>query len=310
MNERRLRSFLAVVEEGGVTRAASRLHLAQPSLSQSLRALERELGIELFHRVGRGLRLTAAGEALIGPARQALRMLDAARAAVGEVAELTAGTLQIAALATLAVDPLSALIGRFRREHPGIVVRVREPDGAAAVSALVRTGECELGLAHLPLPREDLRTVELGDQELLFVLPPAGEPVGRGQGAAGDPAGRARRGARSPTPGALAPAALREVPLVVSPPGTSTRLLLEQALQAVDVIPRIAVETDAREAIIPLVLAGAGAALLPAPLALEAGRRGAVVRAARPRIVRRIGLVQRDGPLSPAARAFSALAAA
>ncbi|HEY3827646.1 MAG TPA: LysR substrate-binding domain-containing protein [Solirubrobacteraceae bacterium] len=287
MDERRLRYFLAVVEDGGVTRAARRLHVAQPSLSQSLRALERELGAELFDRVGRGLRLTAAGEALVGPARQALRTMDAARAAVDEVAELVAGTLQIAALATLAVDPLSALIGSFRREHPGVAICVREPESAAAVSTLVRAGECELGLAHLPLPQENLRTLALGEQELLFVLPPGSE-TGR----------------------ALAPAALAEVPLVVSPPGTSTRMLLEQALQAVEVTPRIAVETDSREAIVPLVLAGAGAALLPATLAEEAARRGAVVRAARPRIVRRIGLVQRDGPLSPAARAFSALAAA
>ncbi len=286
MDERRLRYFLAVVEDGGVTRAASRLHVAQPSLSQALRTLERELGAELFLRVSRGLRLTAAGEALVGPARQALRMMDAARAAVGEVSELVAGTLQIAALATLAVDPLSALIGRFRREHPGVVVHVREPESAAALSTLVRAGECELGLAHLPLPQEDLHTLELGEQELLFVLPPHSE-----------------------SGSALAPGALREVPLVVSRPGTSTRMLLEQALDAVAVTPRIAVETDAREAIVPLVLAGAGAALLPAALAHEAGRRGAVVRAARPRIVRRIGLVQRAGPLSPAARAFSALAA-
>jgi LysR family carnitine catabolism transcriptional activator len=287
MDERRLRYFLAVVEYGGVTSAARGLHIAQPSLSQALRSLERELGAELFQRVGRGLRLTAAGEALVGPARQALRTLDAARAAVGEVAELVAGTLQIAALATLAVDPLSALIGRFRREHPGVVIHVREPQSAAAVSTLVRGGECELGLAHLPLPQESLRAVALGEQELLFVLPPGSE-----------------------TGGALAPAALSEVPLVVSPPGTSTRMLLEQALQAVELTPRIAVETDSREAIVPLVLAGAGAALLPATLAQEAARRGAVVRAARPRIVRRIGLLQRDGPLSPAARAFSALAAA
>jgi DNA-binding transcriptional LysR family regulator len=310
MDERRLRYFLAVVEEGGVTRAASRLHVAQPSLSQSLRTLERELGVELFQRVGRGLRLTAAGEALVGPARQTLRMMDSARAAVGEVVELAAGTLQIAALATLAVDPLSALVGRFRREHPGVVIRVREPESASTVSTLVRAGECELGLAHLPLPQEQLRTVELGDQELLFVLPPGSEPAGGSARVAGRKDGEARRAGRSRgAAGALAPGALREVPLVVSPAGTSTRMLLEQALQAVGVTPRIAVETDAREAIVPLVLAGAGAALLPATLALEAGRRGAVVRAARPRIVRRIGLVQRDGPLSPAARAFSALAA-
>jgi LysR family transcriptional regulator, carnitine catabolism transcriptional activator len=311
MDERRLRYFLAVVEDGSVTHAASRLHIAQPSLSQSLRALESELGIELFVRAGRGLHLSAAGEALVGPARQTLRMMDAARAAVGEVAELAAGTLQVAALATLAVDPLSALIGRFRQAHPGVIVRVREPDSAAAVSTLVRAGECELGLAHLPLPlQQELRTVELGTQELLFVLPPDSQSR-RAPGSGSRP----RIGPTSgfaPGGGAghpLAPAALREVPLVVSPPGTSTRLLLEQALQAVEVTPRIAVETDSREAIVPLVLAGAGAALLPASLAHEAARRGAVVRPARPRIVRRIGLLQRNGPLSPAARAFSALAA-
>jgi LysR family carnitine catabolism transcriptional activator len=285
MDERHLRHFLAVVEDGAVTRAAARLHLAQPSLSQSLRALERELGAALFVRAGRGLRLSSAGEALVGPARQALRVLDSARAAVGEVAELAAGTLAIAALATLAVDPLSALIGHFRLAHPGVAVRVREPESAEDVATLVRTGECELGLAHLPLPAERLLTFELGVQELLFVLPPGS--------AAGGP---------------LAPASLRAVPLVLSPPGTSTRLLLEQALQAVDVAPRIAVEIASREAIVPLVLAGAGAALLPAPLAREAGRRGAVVRASRPRIARRIGLVQRDGPLSAAAAAFVALA--
>jgi DNA-binding transcriptional LysR family regulator len=81
-------------------------------------------------------------------------------------------------------------------------------------------------------------------------------------------------------------------------------MLLEQALGAVGVVPRIAVETAAREAIVPLVLAGAGAALLPAPLADEAQRRGAVVRAARPAITRQIGLVHREGLLSAAARAF------
>lgn len=128
---------------------------------------------------------------------------------------------------------------------------------------------------------------QLGEQELLFVLPPDAMPRG----------GRAL-GARE----------LAQTPLVVSPPGTSTRILLEQALTAVGVTPRIAVETAAREAIVPLVLAGAGAALLPAPLALEAQRRGATVRAVKPKITRAVGLVHRASRLSPTAAAFLALA--
>jgi DNA-binding transcriptional LysR family regulator len=286
MDERRLRYFLAVVDEGTVTRAAQRLRVAQPSLSQSLRAFESELGVQLFHRVGRGLRLSTAGEALIGPARQIQRAIDEARRAITGVLELQTGTLEIAALATLAVDPMASLIGRFRARNPGVEVRVLEPESADQVGALVSEGACELGAAHLPLLRDQLVGRPLGRQELQFVLPP------------NTPADQRPLGARE----------LARTPLVVSPPGTSTRMLLEHALAAVGVTPRIAVQTAAREAIVPLVLAGAGTALLPAPLAAEARRRGATVRSARPPITRTVGLVHRQGPLSPAANAFLALA--
>jgi LysR family carnitine catabolism transcriptional activator len=298
MDVRRLEYFLAIVDEGGMTKAARMLHIAQPSLSQSLGALERELGVALFDRAGRGMRLSAAGQALVGPARQALRSIQAAREAVVEVSELLAGTLEIAALPTLAVDPLADLVGRFRTDHPGVVVRVREAESAAGTSTLVRDGRCELGLAHLPLPQEGLRTVELGVQELLFVLAPSIEIAGEMR--AGVVAGG--------SPRAISPVALARVPLIVTPPGTSTRILLDQAMEAAGVVPNVAVETDAREAIVPLVLAGAGGALLPAPLALEAQRRGALMWAAKPRIARRIGLIRRRGSLSPAARVFARLA--
>jgi len=287
MDERRLRYFLAVVDEGGVTRAAQRLRVAQPSLSQALRAFESELNVQLFHRVGRGVRLSPAGEALVGPARQILRTTDDARNAISGVVELRTGTIEIAALATLAVDPMAALIGQFRARHPGVQVQVLEPESADGVRALVRDGACELGAAHLPLPSDQLTAHPLGEQELLFVFPPQAAP-------------------ESDRP--LGARELARTPLVVSPPGTSTRMLLEQALAAVGVTPQIAVQTAAREAIVPLVLAGAGAALLPAPLAREAQRRGAIVRSARPAITRTVGLIHRKDPLSAAARSFLALA--
>ena len=287
MDDRRLQYFLAVVDEGSVTRAAQRLQIAQPSLSQALRTFERELDVQLFHRVGRGLRLSVAGEALVGPARQILHAMNEARNAISGVVELRTGTIDIAALATLAVDPMATLIGRFRERHPGVQVNVLEPENADGVRALVRAGQCELGAAHLPLPGDDLTVQPLGEQELLFVLPPDAEPEGERP-----------LGARE----------LAHTPLVVGPPGTSTRMLLEQALTAVGVTPQIAVQTAAREAIVPLVLAGAGTALLPAPLAHEAQRRGAIVRSAKPPITRAVGLIHRHGPLSTAARAFLGLA--
>ena len=287
MDERRLRYFLTVVDEGGVTAAARRLHIAQPSLSQAIRSLESELGVQLFHRVGRGIRLSAAGDALVGPARRVLRANDEVRDAITDVVELNAGTLEVAALPTLAVDPMAPLIGRFRDAHPGIEVRVLEPESADGVRALVRDGACELGATHLPVAGEQLISHALGEQELVFIFPPDSAPAG----------GRSL-GARE----------LAKSPLVVSPPGTSTRMLLEEALAAVGVSPQIAVQTAAREAIVPLVLAGAGAALLPARLADEATRRGAVSRRARPAITRKVGLIHRRAPLSAAARAFLELA--
>jgi DNA-binding transcriptional LysR family regulator len=163
---------------------------------------------------------------------------------------------------------------------------VLEPESADGVRDLVRDGACELGAAHLPIRDQQLTAHPLGEQELLFVLPPDTPEDERPLGAS----------------------ELEDTPLVVSPPGTSTRILLEQALARVGVTPTIAVQTAAREAIVPLVLAGAGAALLPAPLAREARRRGATVRGARPKITRTVGLVHRRTPLSPAAGGFISIA--
>src|SRR5215831_5888260 len=97
MDLRRLEYFLAVVEHGRVTAAAAALHVAQPSLSQAIRALERDLGVELFVRDGRGLTPTEAGRALVEPARQVLGDLSVARSAVDSVVDLGSGRLEVAA---------------------------------------------------------------------------------------------------------------------------------------------------------------------------------------------------------------------
>src|ERR1700748_2051009 len=107
MDLRRLRLFLAVVDHGGMTRAAEAEHVAQPSVSQAIRELEAEVGTPLFHRVGRRVVLTAAGEAVVEPARQVLRDVETGRAAVEAGPGLAAGRLDLVALPTLAVDPVA-----------------------------------------------------------------------------------------------------------------------------------------------------------------------------------------------------------
>jgi LysR family transcriptional regulator, carnitine catabolism transcriptional activator len=287
MDLRQLRAVVAIVDHGGFTRAADALHVAQPSLSQTVRSLETELGVELFHRTGRRVTLTAAGEALLEPARQALRDADTARDAAIAVAGLITGHVDVVALPTLAVVPVAELVGRFRRAHPGITVRLVEPEDPTALLAMLRDGRCELGFTELPVDADDLVTRVLSEQRYEAVLPPGSDAWGT----AGGPIPIRR---------------LAELPLVTTPPGTSTRRLVDEAFAAAGLTPTLAVETSHREVIVPLVLAGAGAALLPRDLAAEAVDRGASAHPVRPAISRRIGVAHRKGPLSPAARAFLA----
>src|SRR5947209_15167355 len=133
MDSRRLSAFLAVVDAGTVTAAAATLHVSQPALSQTIRQLEGEVGTPLFHRIGRGLVLTATGEALVGPARQVVRDVDVASRAVADVSDPAGGVLDLVVLPTLAVDPAAALVGALRRVRPNVMVRLAVADGADAV---------------------------------------------------------------------------------------------------------------------------------------------------------------------------------
>lgn len=288
MDARQLEYFLAVVDHGGVTRAAAALYISQPSLSQALRGFERSIGVTLFHRDGRGMVLTPEGQALVGPARRVLAGLDAARDAVGAVTGLAAGRLDVITDATLAMDPLAPIAGRLHRRHPGIRVSVTGPGPDEDVADAVRRGAAELGLTDVPVRIGSLRTHPLGTQEMRLVMPPPARPA-TGAQAAGD----------APIP----LTALTELPLLLPPEGFPTRAAVDAAFATAGVVPRVAVECGHLEALANLVFEGAGAAFFPAALAEAWGRAGAVVRVTGPAPMREIGVVHR-GVLSPAAQAF------
>src|SRR6476619_2706761 len=133
MEMRQVDYVLAVIDHGSFTAGAHALGIAQPSLSEGLRRLEDELGVRLFDRIGRRVALTDAGRAFEGPARRLVRERALALEAVDAVRALDTGTLDVVSLQTLAVDPLAPLVGRFRVAHPGIVVRIAEPEQTASV---------------------------------------------------------------------------------------------------------------------------------------------------------------------------------
>ncbi len=283
MDLRRLQLFLAVVDEGGFTAAAKAVSVAQPSISLAVRELERELGAELLVRSRRGVALTTAGEALVGPARQAVRDVATATAAVSAVTGLMAGRLDVASLPTLAADPLAAMVGRFRQAHPAVTVRLAAPSEPRDLADAVRSGRAEVGITETGVANQGLEELAVTEQELVAVSPPRTTGTGR----------------------PLPLRELRGVPLVLTLPGTSVRNLVEAGLAEAGVVPEIVVETAQRDALVPLVLAGAGTTLVPVSIATAAAALGAVIRSTRPVLRRRVVLVHRPGPMSPAAQRFA-----
>jgi LysR family carnitine catabolism transcriptional activator len=287
MDSRRLQHFVAVVDHGGFTAAAKATFVSQPALSLAVKELESDLGTLLFDRVGRRVQLTAAGVALVGPARQVLRDLQIGLAAVLAVNGLESGSLSLACLPTLAADPTAALVGQFRSHHPGVRVDLAAPEDTRELFEMVESGTSELGITDALDVPVTLVATELGSQVLVFILPP------------GDTSRRTKSGAL---------ADLESTLFVASPEGTSTRRLLDKQLELVGLRPKLAVVSAQRDANLPLVLAGAGAALVPESTAVIAKQLGAVVVRPDPPAVRRLALVHRDGTMSPAATRFVELA--
>jgi LysR family carnitine catabolism transcriptional activator len=284
MDLRRLRLFLAVVDNGGFTAAARAEHVAQPAVSLAVRELETEVGAPLLVRSRTGVALTAAGEALVPPARQALRDLEHAADAVAAVTGLMAGRLDLVSLPTLAADPVAGLVGEFRRAHPGVTVHIGAPNDLDEVAGAVRSGAAELGITEQGSANAGLDEVIIGAQELLLVAPPGRDRVPT----------RIER--------------MAGLPLVLSPPGSSLRDAVAAAFADAGLVPEVAVETAQREALIPLVLSGAGLTFLPRSLATAAQRLGARVRTTTPKLERTIVLIHRPGTEGPATKRFKQLA--
>ena len=284
-----LAAVVAVADHGSFTAAARALEQSQPAVSLAVKKVEAELGIALFERLSAGVVLTTAGEAFVAPARRALHERATARDAVRSVTGLTAGHLDLAVIPGLAADLVAPLVGAFRRRHPGVTVHLRDPEGDESVEDLVRRGRSELGFCALPTTAEGLVSQVLDEQELFAVLSP----------------GHARSLARD---GRVPLERLAELPLITAPERASSHAQLAQALDAVGAVLEPVVVSDHRDAITSLVLAGAGAAVLPRSIAEATTSDWVQVLALDPPITRAVGLVHRGGGLSPAGQALVALA--
>ncbi|ODU01975.1 MAG: hypothetical protein ABS81_19205 [Pseudonocardia sp. SCN 72-86] len=170
MQLRRLGYFVAVAEELSFTRAAERLHMSQPPLSQQVALLEKELGVALFDRSRRTVRLTAAGEALLPEARRLLADADDTARRIRRVGTGAVGRLTVGFVPSAINGPLADLLRRHRAAHPDVELGLRElaPD---SVLAAVEAGRVDVGVLFRPFNAPGLRQRLLATEQLVLALP-------------------------------------------------------------------------------------------------------------------------------------------
>ncbi|MEU9162441.1 LysR substrate-binding domain-containing protein [Streptomyces sp. NPDC048424] len=293
-----LRYFVAVVEEGGFTRAGARLHVSQPGVSAQVRRLERELGQRLLDRSGRRVTPTETGEAVLSYARAALAAVEGIRRTAEEFSGLLRGRVALGLVpgaAGAVVDGFDAVevLGNFHDEHPRVEIALSEDTSERMLAALLR-GELDLavvGLGAAPPPGVSCQVVL---DEPLVAAVRADDPL-----------------VAQSVSGGIPLAALRERALISLPRGTGLRGVLERACAEAGFAPRVEFEAAAPAVLVRLAARGLGVAVVPsgAEDGAESGagsRTGGglcALRITEPALNGRVALAWRTGgPAGPAAR--------
>jgi len=288
VDARRLDVFATVARESSFSRAAEILHLSQPAVSQLVASLEAELGVRLFDRSRRGVRLTPAGRALAGHAERLLRDMDDARRAVAEAAGAITGSLRVGASQTVGHYVLPAVMAEFARLYPAVTVRVGVQN-TERVAALLLAGEVDVGFVegHVGLPGIVVRP--FARDELVVIAHP-GHPWAR----------RAQVRLEH----------LVAEPIVLREPGSGTRQVTEESLRRAGIDPEsltVVMELAGAEAIKTAVEAGVGVAVVSrATVAKELRLKTLVARPVRGMAMPRdlVSAVVAGRVLHPAARAL------
>ncbi|MFC4008836.1 LysR substrate-binding domain-containing protein [Nonomuraea purpurea] len=266
MNLQQLRYVVATAEHRTMTDAARSLYIAQPALSRAIRDLERELGMTLFARSGRGVVVTTQGRRVVKLARQALDAVHEIEGLANHGA-ITEAELRIASTPTLEPGLAGRLLPAYAAEHPGVRVHIVRCDGRDGVVSAIRDQRADLGLTDLPVPA-DLITHPLERQEIVLVSPP---------------------GLRLPDPVPMG--RLHGMRLALPARGSLRRRELDAMFGKYSVTPVVVLETDERNGWLNAVRTGQASLLWYRGLAEQASRAGLVVRSLEPAVRRVIGVV-------------------
>ena len=299
MELRHLRYFVVVAEEGHFTRAAERLGMQQPPLSQQIRSLEQELGFDLFRRHPKGADLTPGGAAFLAEARAILASVEQAAVHAGRVANGSAGTIAIGFTSSAAAHPLiPKIVCAFRDAWPDVTLDFKEGNAAELTEALAK-GKLHLGFLRLPVSAPPgIVFQRLVEEEMLLVLP-TGHPLLQGWCGDGMPA--------------ISLASLRDERFVLvrrhGAPGMYSNLI--EACKHAGFTPRIAVEVERMLTNISLVAARVGISAVPASMRGFHGDSVVYcrIRDGGPGLCAPLTLVMREEDPQPVARHFLDLVA-
>jgi DNA-binding transcriptional LysR family regulator len=280
MNFRQLECFVAVVDEGSFTRAARRVGITQPSLSQHIKALELELDGALLDRLPRGVSLTPAGRSLLPEARTAVRALERGRQGARSALALELGELEIATVLSMAVGYLPHHIGDWHGRHPNVSIRLHEFRHRTLLEEAVEQGVADFAVGPQPMRQWDGPLELVGWEEFVVVVSRSDELA-------------ARRNVRLEE--------LREREWVLYHPDHGLAGILEEVCRGAGFSPRGAVRISQAEGAVRLAAAGLGLALVPDNIVLPAV--DCVVLRLMPRLIRDIAVYARTD-WSPTAAAF------
>jgi len=287
MELRHLRYFVAVAEEQHVTRAAERLGMQQPPLSQQIRILERELDVQLFRRLPRGVALTAAGVAFLADARAILAQLDHAVATAKRTARGEQGRIAVGFTSSAPFNPFVPRVIRVYREAFPLVTLTLEEGGTTELIEGLRNERIDAAFIRTPIADREGLVVQILLEEPMVLALPRGHVLARKKGASK----------------ALSLAAVAGEIFVIyrRPSGPGLHDVIVSACNAAGFSPRIGQEAPRIGSTLNLVAAGLGISLVPESLQLMR-MDGVVFR-------RLAGTVQPKAPLYFAARRTEASAA-
>ncbi len=252
---RYLRTFLAVVETQSFTRAAKRLGMSQPAISQQMGILERELNVQVLHRTGSGVRPTLAGEVLVQYARQILRKVEEAHRMLVELDPTAASSLSIGAPLPVSSFLLPPVIRQFRRQYGKCELRLEGGHSKQILKRLLAS-EIDVGIVLLPVDEPQLRLIEIGRDEMVAIAPSDHRWTSRRRVQPQDFAGES---------------------LILWGPRCHSGYAIQGLLLEDGIFPQIAMHLDNLDPVPKFVAGGLGVAVVPHWAVLEEENRGEVL---------------------------------